>query len=133
MTYALDTNIISYFVQDDSHVISRFRQALAAGNKIIIPPAAYYEIRRGFKHKNAPKKERAFNCMCTLYSIGEMNLPAWEEAADIYGKSRKAGNPIEDTDILIAAFCVVNGCVLVTNNTKHFEGIDGLQMVNWSE
>ena len=52
--------------------------------------------------------------MCSLYSIGEMSLPIWEQAADIYGKSRKTGNPIEDTDILIAAFCIVNGYVLVT-------------------
>ena len=65
--------------------------------------------------------------------IGEMNIAAWEEAADIYGKSRKAGKPIEDTDILIAAFCIVNDYVLVTNNTDHFEGINGLQMVNWVE
>ena len=36
-------------------------------------------------------------------------------------------------DILIAAFCVVNDYLLVTDNTKHFKDIDGLQFVNWVE
>ena len=133
MIYALDTNIISYFIQDNPHIISQFREVLAAGHSIVIPPAAYYEIRRGFRHKSAPRKERAFAKICSLYFVGEMNLPIWEQAADIYGYTRKAGNPIEDTDILIAAFCIVNGYTLVTNNVKHFKGIKDLQLVNWSE
>ena len=133
MIYALDTNIISYFIQDNPHIIAQFRAVLATGHSIIIPPATYYEVRRGFKHKSAPRKEKAFVRMCNLYSIGEMNLPIWEQAADIYGDTRKAGNPIEDTDILIAAFCIVDGYTLVTNNVKHFNGIDNLQLVNWSE
>ena len=47
--------------------------------------------------------------MATLraYEIGEMNLAAWEETANIYAYTRKAGKPVEDTDILIAAFCIV--------------------------
>jgi predicted nucleic acid-binding protein len=62
-----------------------------------------------------------------------MNLAAWETAADIYANTGKAGKPIEDTDILIAVFCIVNGCALVTNNAKHFEGIEDLQLENWTE
>ena len=133
MIYALDTNIISYFIKDNQHIISQFRAVLAAGYSIVIPPAAYYEVQRGFRHKSAPRKEKAFVKMCNLYSVGEMSLSIWEQAADIYGYTRKAGNPIEDTDILIAAFCIVNGYTLVTNNVKHFNGIEDLQLVNWSE
>lgn len=133
MTYAPDTNIVSYFIQEDKYIISQFRSILASGHSIIIPPSTYYEIRRGFKHKSSPRKEKAFTRMCGLYKIGEMSLPAWEQAAAIYGATRKAGNPIEDTDILIAAFCIVNDYTLVTNNVKHFKDIDGLKLVNWAE
>ena len=133
MIYALDTNIISYFIQDNPRIISRFRSALAAGHSIIIPPPAYYEIRRGFRHKSAPRKEQSFLRMCNIYSVGEMNLAVWEQAADIYGRARKAGSPVEDTDILIAAFCIVNGYTLVTNNLKHFNGIGDLRLINWYE
>jgi len=61
-----------------------------------------------------------------------MNLAAWEEAATIYAQTRKAGRPVDDNDILIAAFCIVNGYTLVTNNTKHFTDINSLLIVDWA-
>ena len=132
MTYALDTNTISYWIKKNMVVAENLNRAIRQGETVVIPPATYYEIRRGFKHKAAPGKEFAFSLMCQSYGIGEMNLAAWEKAADIYAYTRKTGSPIDDTDILIAAFCIVNGYILVTNNTKHFEGIDELNIVDWA-
>ncbi|MFO0793614.1 MAG: hypothetical protein U0586_06075 [Candidatus Brocadiaceae bacterium] len=34
-------------------------------------------------------------------------------------------------DILIASIVIANNCILVTNNTEHFERIHGLQMQDW--
>jgi len=114
-------------------VVEQLNRAIRLGNEIVIPPSTYYEVRRGFKHKAAPGKELAFSLMCQSYEIGDMNLAIWETAADIYAYTRKAGKPVEDNDILIAAFCIVNGYTLVTHNTKHFGDIDGLQIVDWAE
>jgi predicted nucleic acid-binding protein len=133
MTYALDTNIISYFVQGSPHISLRLREALARGDSFVIPPVAYYEIRRGFKHRAAPAKERAFAGICSAYPVGAMGIAAWELAAGIYADLRNAGRAVEDADILIAAFCIENGHTLVTNNTKHFEGISELRLANWAE
>ena len=133
MIFALDTNIISYWLQKNKRIIEQLNQIIRQGDNIIIPPVAYYEIRRGFKHKAALGKEVAFSLICNSYKIGEMNLIVWEQAADIYGYTRKAGNSIEDTDILIAAFCIVNDYTLVTNNVKHFNGIKDLKLDNWAE
>jgi len=36
-------------------------------------------------------------------------------------------------DILIAAFCIINGYTLVTNNEKHFRDIEELDYTNWVE
>ena len=131
MIYALDTNIVSYFIQDNERVIARIRAALSDGNTFIIPPVTYYEIRRGFKRKTAPRKEKVFSRMCALYPIGEMSLAAWECAAEIYGDSCQQGKLIPDDDILVAAFCIVNDYTLVTHNVRHFEHIEGLKLVNW--
>jgi len=131
MIYAPDTNTISYWLQKNKQIAERLNWAIRQGSTIIIPPSTYYEIRRGFKHKASPGKEFAFSLICKSYEIGEMNLAAWEKAADIYAKTRKSGKPIEDTDILIAAFCIVNNYTLVTNNVKHFEDMDGLIFKNW--
>ena len=133
MIYALDTNTISYWIQNNKQITEKLSQTLKQGNTVIIPPTAYYEIRRGFKHKAAPGKEFAFSLICKACEIGEMNIAAWEAAAEIYGNTRKAGKPIEDSDILIAAFCKINNYTLVTHNVKHIEGIEGLNIEDWTE
>jgi len=38
---------------------------------------------------------------------------------------------IEDADILIAASCLVEGMILVTDNEEHFRRIENLEVENW--
>ena len=54
-----------------------------------------------------------------------------EKASDIYVALKQSGRLIEDADILIAAIAMVNDLVLVTDNIRHFNRIDGLQIENW--
>ena len=52
-------------------------------------------------------------------------------AADLYANLRKSGRTIGDADILIAAIVIKNNGTLISNNTKHYEGIEILKLVNW--
>ncbi|MDR1701961.1 MAG: type II toxin-antitoxin system VapC family toxin [Sporomusaceae bacterium] len=131
--FALDTNIISYILKERVHVISCVRKALIEGNKLIIPPLVYYEVRRGLLSKDTPIQTASFNKFCQQIPIGKMEHKMLDKAAQIYASLRLQSRPIDDADILIAAFCIENAYTLVTNNTKHFEGIDGLKLVNWAE
>ena len=36
-----------------------------------------------------------------------------------------------DSNILIAAFCIVHDYTLVTHNVRHFEGIRDLKVEDW--
>jgi predicted nucleic acid-binding protein len=56
-----------------------------------------------------------------------------EEAAKQYAYLRKNGITIDDDDILIGSFAIEKESVLVTNNTKHFKNLNGIQLVNWKE
>jgi len=129
--YVLDTNIVSYILKKDSQVIKKFRQVNDNGDLCIIPAVVFYEIARGLLSIGATSKIREFNKLCYQFGINEISVVAWKEAAEIYAILRKSGKIIEDSDILIAAFCIVNNCILVTNNTRHFEVVDNLQYVNW--
>jgi len=42
------------------------------------------------------------------------------------------GQKLADFDLLIGATAVYHGLVLVTNNTKHFERMQSLQLENWT-
>jgi predicted nucleic acid-binding protein len=52
-------------------------------------------------------------------------------ASMIFVKLQRRGIVIDDADILIAAWCIQNDYILVTNNLKHFENIENLKIENW--
>ena len=38
---------------------------------------------------------------------------------------------IGNNDISIAGHCIATGCILVTNNTREFARVEGLEMEDW--
>lgn len=61
--------------------------------------------------------------------------PFDDRAADAYGRVRSSlerlGVGIGVADELIAAHALSLGAVVVTDNVRHFERVEGLQVVNW--
>jgi predicted nucleic acid-binding protein len=133
MTYALDSNAIIEILKDNAIVLKQRDNVLKQGNDIVIPVIADYEIWRGFYHRPAPKKERAYMSFCNLFSICKLTDGIWKCGARIYANLRNKGRTVDDFDILIAAMCIENGYTLVTHNTKHFDGIDDLLRVDWQD
>ena len=60
-----------------------------------------------------------------------MPIEVWNKAAEIYISLKQKGQLIKEADILIAAYCLVNGYTLVTRNIKDFIRIDDLNFINW--
>jgi tRNA(fMet)-specific endonuclease VapC len=62
-------------------------------------------------------------------------LPWDAAAADRHGLLRaglrRAGRPIGDFDEMIAAHALTVGAILVTDNVRHFERIEGVRVENW--
>ena len=132
MAYALDTNTIIHLLQQTPTVITRRDAAVAKGMQLIIPPYVNFEILRGFQYVPAPTKEELYKDLCNHCPIEEMNAEVWLKAAALYGDLRRKKFTMGDADLLIAAFCIVNGYTLVTNNIRHFEVIDGLKIEDWT-
>ena len=62
---------------------------------------------------------------------------AWDRAAADKFAALEAellgtGRPIGSNNTMIAAHALNLGCVLVTNNRKHFSRVPGLEIENWS-
>jgi predicted nucleic acid-binding protein len=130
---ALDTNIISYLLNGNVKIAAKLETVILSGDDVIIPLMVYYEIRRGLKANDSKVKAVAFGKMCTELSVKTLTIADMDTAAEIYADRKRRGRPIEDADLLIAAQVLSRGYTLVTNNTKHFEGIEGLRLVNWAE
>ena len=132
MIYALDTNIISYILNGNAVLEKKLNAVISSGNnKIVIPLIVYYEARRGLLDNRAVRKMRSFDKLCVRLNVDSLTAADMDTAAVIYDNKKRAGTLIEDDDILIAAQCVTNKYILVTNNVKHFDGIDGLNFENW--
>ena len=56
---------------------------------------------------------------------------ALDRAAELYAELRSRGQLIEDADLLSAAIALVHDMTLVTNNTSHFNRIEGLRIEDW--
>ena len=41
------------------------------------------------------------------------------------------GNPLDNLDLQIASIAIENKCQILTNNSRHFSRIEGLQLMNW--
>ena len=130
ISYCLDTNIISYLLKSNQVIANRLKREIT-NNSIKISLISYYEILRGLKYIENQKKILKFESLLKIFDMLEMNLDTFEIAAKIYSELRKSGNLIDDADLLIAANCIVNDCVLITNNLKHFQRIQSLKCENW--
>ena len=133
MIYALDSDTLSYLLRDDDHVYARYEEALDSGDYCVIPLIVYYEVRRGLIANDARRKMRSFERFCKSLDIVDLGVHDMDVAADIYANRKKAGRPMGDSDLLIAASCIARGYKLVTNNTTHFNELSNLQLVNWAE
>jgi predicted nucleic acid-binding protein len=133
MKYALDTNIISYILRGDSGMKHRWRKEEAVGNQTVIPLIVYFEVKRGLLSAGASTKLAAFEQVCAALEVHGLTVRDMDVASRIYSECKRQGRPIEDADILIAAFCIAGGYTLVTNNIRHFANIEGLKLDNWRE
>jgi len=129
--YALDTNIITYYLKGDKKIIERITGETDKGNTIIIPPTVYFETKRWLLTINSTKKLALFDTMCSISGIGSISREILETASAIYSDLQKIGITVGDNDILIAAYCIHNDLTLVTNNMPHFKHIANLKLINW--
>ena len=128
----LDTNICIYIIkQKPPEVLKRFLDYQVG--EIAISSITLAELRYGVaKSHYREKNAKALDDFILPLEI----LPFDEEATRSYGEIRasleKAGAPIGSMDLLIAAHAVSQGVTLVTNNTREFERVLGLNTVNWA-
>jgi tRNA(fMet)-specific endonuclease VapC len=131
MMYMLDTNICIYAIKNKPEsVLEKIHSNLEAG--LSISAITLAELEHGVAASAYPEK----NATSLLQFLSIMSiLPFGDRAAAEYGNIcaalRKKGMPIGTMDMLIAAHAKVESLVLVTNNTKEFERVEGLKLENW--
>lgn len=131
MKYILDTNICVYWLKGYENIE---KKAMEVGLEIIsISFITLSELYYG-AYKSQKKEKNILNIekLKQKLFVVESN----DMICEMFGKTKVAlineGNIIDDADIFIAACALTEDAILVTNNEKHFERIDGLKLENWS-
>jgi len=128
--YALDTNIISYYLKGNTNLIDRVNNAVKNGD-IIIPPIVYFEIKKWLLKNKSIKKLEAFDVLLAKYGVDVISKKTIDVSLSIYLDLQSRRITVDDADIFIAGYCIQHGYILVTNNTRHFENITNLKIENW--
>jgi len=127
----LDTNIISYYFNANAKIKEKIIETIDNDEIICTTVINVYEIFKGFRWKNNENKEKQFKEFLEELTIFTIDDDVIDIAANIYSNLKKSGKAIGDADILIAAIVIRNNGTLVSNNTKHFEDINQLKLINW--
>jgi len=126
--YLLDTNIISYYLKG----IENLREKITTNiDSLCISIISYYEIVSGLQSIDANKRINEFEKFCKLIEIINLDKASILASCKIYASLKKSGKLIDDIDILIAGIALSNNLVMITDNTEHFDRIEGLKVENW--
>jgi tRNA(fMet)-specific endonuclease VapC len=133
MRYLLDTNMCIFLIKrKPDSVLTRLKESISMG--VGISSITLSELEYGVQ-KSAHIQHNALNLLRFLTPFDIVSFD--ESAAREYGKIRvtleKKGQPIGGMDMLIGAHAKALSATLVTNNTREFRRIGGLQVEDWTK
>jgi predicted nucleic acid-binding protein len=128
--YLLDADTLNYVVKGIEPAKARFRQAVAAGASFILSLVVHHQVTRYLKLKGAARVQRFYEDLTSDWLRVGLDDADWDTASDLWERRHRAGRPIQDADLLIAVIALKTGATLVTNNSRHFEGL-GVAVENW--
>ena len=132
LKYLVDTNIVSYYLRRSSAVLEEKVNQGLAQQTLAVSVLTRAELRFGQAGMAADDQRRN---LIDQFLLLLPNLPWTDAAADRYGvlkdAHRRRGTPIGELDTQIAAHALAEGLELVTHNTRHFEKVPGLRLIDW--
>jgi tRNA(fMet)-specific endonuclease VapC len=130
--YLLDTDTVIYALKGHSLVEENLRNHLHDPLKIsvITLMELYYGAHKSQQVTSNLAKVRRVESELEVLAIGA-------EQTEIFGihkaKLEKSGIPLDDFDLILASCALAHNLILVTNNVRHFQRIEGLKIENWTE
>ncbi len=129
--YLLDTNIVIFALRRGSESLrDRLR---AERDRLVVSTITVSELAYGSAKSSDPHANRlAVEQFLSLVSVLPFDVSAAQHAGEIRQQLGAVGAPIGGYDVLIAGHARSAGLAVVTNNTREFERVPGLEVVDWS-
>ena len=129
--YLLDTNICIFAFRDQYGINERM--LLCGKDSCYASDVTVMELRYGaYKSKKA-----AENLTIVNNFLEKIKIVPFAETIDIFCQEKlrleRLGMKLEDYDLLIGCAAKARGLIMVTDNLKHFDRIEGVEVQNWVE
>lgn len=133
MKYLFDTNICIYLINNKFDYLKE-KVEYSGIEEIAISTLTIAELEFGIAKSKSPYKQE--NRIALLEFLTPFKFLSFEqndayEYAQIRNDLQRSGSIIGNMDMLIGAQALSNDLILVTNNVKEFERINGLRIENW--
>ncbi len=127
----LDTNICIYIIKNRPQKVKEKLKSFDIGD-VGISSIVVSELMYGvYKSQHIEKNLQALNEFLLPFDIFEYDFKASIEYGKIRADLEKKGKVIGNMDMQIASHAKSLDVILVTNNTKKFERVNGLRLENW--
>lgn len=128
--YLLDTCICVFLFRDKYGVAER--QNAVDPNDIYISEVTVAELKYGAANSSDPEE-----LVRTQEFVDSVNVIPFRSSIDLFAaekvRLKRIGLVIDDFDLLIGCAAVEEDLVMVTENVKHLQRIDGVVIENWIE
>lgn len=130
MRYLLDTNILSDLIRNPRGSVW-LRLDDVPNDRVVTSIIVAGELRYGASKRRSVSLEEKVEQMLRAFAVLPFDRPADAIYGDLRARLERAGRPIGNNDVLIAAQALASDCTLVTDNVREFARIDGLAIENW--
>jgi len=127
--YLLDADTASYALRGQGRVGARILQH--APSEVCLSSITLAELRFGAEAKKSQKLRRAIRSFVKDVEVLAFDEKAAERFGEVAANLARKGTPIGIVDTLVAAHALSLGFTVVTNNTRHFGQVAGLNVENW--
>lgn len=129
--YMLDTNICIYIIKHHPVGVRQRFENLQA-HQLVLSMVTFAELRYGAEKSQVKEKAlRSIEQLTKTIEIADLDERVGEHYAHISAQLERIGKPIGNNDLWLAAHARANDWVLVSNNTREFERVEGLRVENW--
>ena len=129
--YLLDTNICIFYIKGLYDLKNKIQKA--GSDNCFISEITLAELKFGVENSQA--KERNALALDNFLT-GVLLLPIFP-ALDVYAKEkarlRKAGQTLDDFDLLIGATAIAYDLILITNNVDHLGRMEDIEVEDWAK
>ncbi len=129
MHYLVDTDWVIHALHGNLAVIRRLEEMTDEGIGISVISTA--ELYQGVFYSDDPQaNEELLLEFLSGYDVVQVDDDICRLFARERGRLKATGTPISDLDLLIGCTAIRHGLVLLSNNRRHFERLEGLNIIS---